>query len=159
MSEYLDNKALRKLQLGRMCPRAASILPQTVATPGTPYYRIYGGKILLTGLIGEMTVGVGGAVNAHWEHDPTTGATAAISAAKAMAAWVAGDILSIDGLLTNVMTPTAHAGAAVMLSLAGKGIILTIGDLGVVTSASQTGNWSWQLFYVPIDDGAYVRAV
>ncbi len=159
MSEYVDNKALRKLRLGKMVPRATALLPQTIATPGMPYFRIYGGKILLTGLVGTIVVGVGGACNAHWEHNPTAGTLALISAAKAIAAWVAGDILSIDGLLTNVMTPTVHASAAVMNSLAGKGILLTAGDLGVVTSTSVAGSWSWQLFYVPIDDGAYVRAV
>jgi len=163
MSEYVDNKGLRKLQLGRLCPRAASVLPQTVATPGTPYFHIYGGLVLMTGLVGEFTVAVGGAVNATWCHNPTVGVDTDICAATALGGVIlAGALMTVSGVATEGMLPLyGHAAqlAGGASGGGGRGVVLQIGDLGVFTSASQTGNWKWYMFYVPIDDGAYVRAV
>jgi len=162
MSDYVDGKALRKLLLGNMVPRAASLLPQTIVSPGTPYYTIYGGKVLVTGLVGEIVVAnVGGACSASWFHAPSgaIGTGALLCAATVITTWVVGDILSLTGLLTAGMSPTAHASSGVMLEVAGKGLLLMPGNLGVITTTGVAGQWEWQLTYIPIDDGAYVRAV
>lgn len=163
MSEYVDNKALRKLQLGRMVPRAASVLPQTVATPGTAYFHVYGGLVLVTGLVGEWTVACGGAVNATWCLNPDAGVDTDICAATALAGAVAaGYIMTVSFVVTEGMLPLAGSAAQLaggVVGGGGKGMVCVPGDLGVFTNASVTGNWEWKLFYVPIDDGAYVRAV
>ena len=162
MSEYVDNKALRKLLLGREVARAASVLPQTVVSPGTPYYTIYGGKVLVTGLVGEIvTANVGGACAVSWFHAPSgaIGTGALLTDATTITTWVVGDILSVSGLLTAVMSPTVHASSGVMLESGGKGILLMPGNLGMISTTSVAGNWKWTLTYIPIDDGAYIRAV
>jgi hypothetical protein len=148
--------------LGRQVNRAASIIPQTVVSPGTPYFSITGGVVLITGLVGVFTADVGGAVNANWFHNATVGTDANICAATALATFDTGDILVVTGLLTDAMLPAAHAssthfGGATALGL--RGFVVTTGALGVITDASQTGNWRWMLWYIPLDDGAIVAAV
>ena len=149
-----------KSTLGIQINRAASVLPQTVVSPGTPYFTIAGGKVLITGLVGEIVVAnVGGAVNANWFHDATVGTDANICAVTALATWVIGDILTITGLLTDAMQPAAHASSGVMMVTGGKGFILTAGNLGVITNASVAGQWTWTLWYIPLDAGATIVAV
>jgi len=149
-----------KSTLGVQIDRAASILPQTVVLPGTPYFTVAGGRVLVTGLVGEIVVAnVGGAVNANWYFAPTVGTGGNICAATALAALVIGNLLSITGLLTDAMLPAAPASLVPMLTVAGKGLIMPAGNLGVITNASVTGQWIWSLWYIPVDAGATVVAV
>ena len=149
--------------LGIKVPRAASILPQTVGTPGTPYYTVAGGYVLVTGLLGIFTVAVGGAVNATWCHNPDDGVDTDLCVATALAGAVAaGYIMSVSGVATAGMLPLAGSIAQLMGGAAGggaPGVALGPGDLGVFTNASTTGNWRWLLWYKPLDVGATVVAV
>ncbi|MBU1173549.1 MAG: hypothetical protein KKD44_28610, partial [Proteobacteria bacterium] len=60
MSDYVDGKALRKLLLGRPLFRAATTLPQTAAFA---IFNIVGGKVLMTSIVGEITVILGAVGN------------------------------------------------------------------------------------------------
>lgn len=150
----------QQIGLGIKVDRAESILPQTVATPGTEYFTVAGGLVLVTGLVGYFTVVAGGAVNATWCHNPTPGTDTDICAATALAGAAQGDIMTVSGIATEGMLPLAGAAAQLMGGIAGscKGIVLPTGALGVFTNASVTGNWRWVLWYIPIDDGATVVA-
>ena len=149
--------------LGIQVNRAASILPQTVGTPGTPYFRVAGGKVLVTGLLGQFTVVVGGAVDATWCHNPTVGVDTDICLATALGGVIlAGALMTVSGIVTEGMLPLYGHAAQLMggaTGAGGKGIALPPGDLGVFTGASVTGNWLWHLWYMPIDVGATVIAV
>lgn len=151
-----------KSTLGVQVDRAASILPQTVGSPGTPYFTVAGGKVLVKGLVGEIVVAnVGGVVSANWFFAPSgaIGTGANLCAATVLTTWVIGDILTLSGLLTDAMLPAVHASSAPMLTVAGQGIVLMPGAMGVITTASFAGQWRWVLWYIPIDAGATVVAV
>ena len=146
--------------LGVQVDRPASVLPQTVVSPGTPYFTVAGGKVLITGLVGEIvTANVGGVVNANWFHNAAVGTDVNICAATALGALVIGDILVVTGLLTDAMLPAAHASSAHFggaTALGVKGFIVTAGALGVITNASVAGEWIWTLWYIPLTAGALV---
>ena len=149
--------------LGVQVDRAASIIPQTVATPGTPYFTVATGYVLVTGLVGIFTVAAGGACNATWCQNPDAGVDTDFCAATALAGAVAaGYIMTVSGIVTETMLPLAGSVAQLMggaSSGGSPGLVFGPGDLGVFTSANITGNWRWTLWYVPIDAGATVVAV
>lgn len=142
------------MRLGMRVDRAAELIPQT-AHP--TYFTIYVGKILMTLLLGEVTVAIGNATNMLFRHDPDTGTTANIAADLAVGAFDAGEIITlpITGLLTDALLPAAHAGSTVVMSPVG--IVMTPGIIECVCDGnSGTGIMKWSLWYVPLDDGAYV---
>lgn len=150
-----------KHSLGVQVDRLVSIIPQTVVTPGTPYFRVAGGLVVVTGLVGYCTVILGGVCNATWCFNPTLGLDTNFCAATAIGALDAGDVISVSGVVTETMLPVHGTVAQLMGGIVGgtKGLVFPAGDLGVFTSASQTGNWQWYLWYIPIDAGATVIAV
>jgi len=142
--------------------RPASILPQSVGTPGTAYFTVVGGYVLITGLLGIFTVAVGGAVNGTWCHNPDDGVDTDLCIATALAGAVAaGYMMSVSGVVTEGMLPLAGSIAQLMGGAVGggaPGVALGPGDLGVFTNANETGNWRWILWYKAIDQGATVVA-
>jgi hypothetical protein len=119
----------------------------------TPYFRIVGGNIALTGLIGEITTAPGGACNATWVFRPTTGTPTNICALLALAACVAGDILTIDGVAANAML-ASNVPCAPMFG-GPQANVLGIGDMELLLSTN-VGQSRWWIWYIPVDAGAYV---
>ena len=149
MSEYLDGKALRKLNLGRRVDRALS----THIAATTPYFNIVGGRVLLTGLVGLVTT-ASGANACQWVANPTTGtATQVLCAALDINPALVGDSLVITGIVANAMT---YGGAGGLGAIAAP-VLLLVGALSFIAAAAD-GATSWSLTYIPWDDGAYVTA-
>ncbi len=150
MANYDEGIALRKLMMGIKVDRAAS----THIAATTPYFTIAGGRVLLTGLVGAVTV-ASGANACSWVANPTTGtATQVVCAALDINPAVVGDSLTITGKVADPMTYGSAAGLPMMDV---KGVVLNAGTLDFI-AAGADGATSWVLFYVPIDDGAYVEA-
>ena len=151
MSEFLAGKSLRKLLFGIKVERPTATLPQTAAAP---IFNILGGRVAITGIVGEVTTLLGAVGNMNLESNPTTGTTAALCAVVAAGAFEAGTLLSIDGTIATAMLGVNAGGTAIQ----SKPVVLPVGTLDLRLSASSTGSVKWTLFYVPIDDGAYVTA-
>jgi len=150
MANLLEGKALRQLILGKKVERAAA----THIAATTPYFNVLTGRVLVTGLIGTVTV-ASGANACSWVANPTTGtATQVMCAALDINPALVGDSLTIDGQVASAMTYGAAAGLPMM---AVKGIVCNIGTIDFIAAAAD-GATSWTLFYIPIDDGAYVTA-
>jgi len=159
MSEYLDGKALRKLYFGRKVDRAAEIITTTIS-PGAPMFDVTG-LCLVTGLLGVCTTTHGGVANTmsfEFNPDLAAGANSAITGTTDLGtASVVGDVAVVVG--APATGPLGgHVSVNVLGSTSGKGIVLNDGVIGLVATATN-GGWRWLLFYVPLDDGAYVRAV
>jgi len=154
---YLDGVQLRKLMLGISVPRAAQNIAIT-ATPGLPMYTITGGLVLVTGLLGVCTTTHGGVANTmSFEFNPTaaTGATSAITATTDLGtASVVGDVAVVVGA-PGTGPLGGHVELNVLGLTAGKGIVMNAGVIGLVATAAN-GAWRWRIFYMPIDDGAYI---
>jgi hypothetical protein len=117
-------------------------------------FYVAGGAVLMTGLLGKITV-ASGANACVWTHVPTTGTTQPIAASLDINPALVGDYLTITGLATDAMTYNASAAGMPMMNY--KGVVLPIGTL-TLTSAANDGAASFSIWYVPLEDGAYVTS-
>ena len=154
MSDYLDGKAFRKLQLGRKVDRATATLPQGTSAA---IFNIAGGRVLVTTILGEVTVAIGGANATKLVGNPTvaTAGDTDLCATADIDTCDVGDLLAITGTPGDALL-VAHKGAVQTMLV--KGVVLQTGTLDLDCAGSVTGSVKWTLFYVPIDDGAYVAA-
>jgi len=119
------------------------------------------GLCLVTGLLGVCTTTHGGVANTmsfEFNPDAATGANSAITATTDLGtASVVGDVCVVVG--APATGPLGgHVAVNVLGSTSGKGIVMNDGVIGLVATATN-GGWRWVIFYVPIDDGAYIDAV
>jgi hypothetical protein len=144
--------AYLELQRGQATDRAAAALPQT-ATGGI--FTVAGGRVLLLGLLGEITVIFGGtASNLNLVHTPTVGVVGALCAVAATASLVVGTLFGITGVPADALSIlTAYA------PLADRHQVLPAGVIGLQASGSNTGSAKWRCFWLPVDVGATVTAV
>ena len=147
------NKSTRQrvadINLGIRVDRATATLPQTTAAA---IFNVLVGRVAMTAILGEVTTVLGLVGNMSIEANPTTGTTAALCAVVAAGAFEAGTLLSIDGTKATAMLGV-NAGGTAMQS---KPVALPVGTLDLRLSLSSTGSVKWSLWYVPIDEGAYV---
>jgi len=151
MSEFLAGKSVRKLLFGIKVERAAATLPQTAAAP---IFNVLGGRVAMIGIVGEVTVILGAVGNMSLEANPTVGTLAGLCAVVAAGGFEAGTLLSIDGTIATAMLGVSAGGTAIQ----SKPVVLPVGTLDLRLAASSTGEVRWTIFYVPIDDGAYITA-
>jgi len=147
------NKSTRQrvadINLGIRVDRATATLPQTTAAA---IFNVLVGRVAMTAILGEVTTVLGLVGNMSIEANPTTGTTAALCAVVAAGAFEEGTLLSIDGTKATAMLGV-NAGGTAMQS---KPVALPVGTLDLRLSLSSTGSVKWSLWYVPIDEGAYV---
>jgi len=157
MSDYNEGKAIRKLLMGIQVSRPAENI-STTATPGDPMFDVVG-LCLVTGLLGVCTTTHGGVANTmsfEFNPDAGTGADSAITATTDIGtASVVGDVAVVVGA-SGTGPLGGHVAVNVLGSTSGKGIVLNDGVIGLVSTATN-GAWRWVIFYVPIDDGAYIE--
>lgn len=141
---------LKSFVLGQQVSKSAAVLP---ATTTQNIFTIAGGRVLVTALVGEVTtICSATATNLKCTSVPTTGTAADVAANLAVANLEAGTILVVEGDATAIIGVSAGFAPA----LNALPFILPIGTLRIETSATNTGATKWDLFYVPLDDGAYV---
>lgn len=135
--------------------RATAALPQTTASA---LFTITGGRILLTGIIGEVTTVIQTqADNTKLTFDPTdAGATQDLCAVLDITADAVGTMYSITG------TPaTALQDGLNFLSSnkqLAQPLVLKPGSILLDCAASNTGSVKWTAFWVPIDPAARLAA-
>ena len=150
MSTYIEGKALRKLQSGAKVERATANM-----TTGLALFNILGGRVQLNLIVGEVTTVIGtGASAAKLTADPTTGGTTDLCGTFDVNAAEAGTLFTIEGLAASAM----QAGKSGSVPAQNCPVILAVGQILWVMAAALAGEIKWTLFYIPIDDGAYVTA-
>ena len=147
-----DAKALRATRLGIPVERATAALPQTTQSA---LFTVTGGRVLLTAIIGEVTTVIQTqANNTKIVSNPTTGTDVDLCGVLSISADEVGTLYGITGTFSDAMVG-ANAGATV---LPDRPVVVPIGTIDLSTAATNTGSVKWALFYLPIDDGAYVTA-
>ena len=138
---------------GRLVARATV----TLAGATTDIFNVTGGRILLTNIVGSITVIVGGAANVYLQADPTvaTSATAPLCASLDINGYDVGDLLGITGIPTDAMVPPVAGGAIVAPTMK---MIIQTGAIEFVCDAAPGGAVLWTVWYKPLDDGASVVA-
>lgn len=120
---------------------------------------VRGGKILLTSLIGQVTVEITnvGVDNMTLQHTPTTGAATAVDLCLLLD--IGGDIVDTIYIITGAVgaAVTDDAGVGVWMgSMQTNLLILQPGTIAVACTSDETGSIKWLLHYIAVDTNAYV---
>lgn len=149
MASGIPAQQTRKLIYGIRVERATGALAQT---GNLTLFTVTGGRVILTGLVGEVTTAIQAQANAvKLTSVSTTG-----SIATDMCATV-----DVNGAAVgNLFGLTAPGTAATLGSIAGQPneTIMQPGIIRMNAAASNTGNMKWTVTYVPFDDGATLVA-
>ena len=110
------------------------------------------GRILLVGLIGEVTTVIQTqANNTKLTFNPTaTGASTDICANLNITGDAVGTLYSITGTIADAMQD------GMLMTTDMTNLILSEGTIDLTCAASNTGNVKWDMFYIPLDTGATV---
>ena len=147
-----DGMALRKLMLGQKVERATSNM-----TTGLELFTVSEGNCLVTLMMGEVTTLIGSeSVDFDIVADPTTGTSTDIAATLAVDADEAGTLYCVNGVAATALVAGSSGSVAGPLQpfiVAPGAIEITVTDDG-----AHTGSVAWTLFYIPLEDGAYITA-
>lgn len=152
MTVMIQGSQLRALLAGVRVDRATATLPQTTAGA---LFNITGGRVLVTGIVGEVTTAIQNqANNTKLVANPTTGTSVDLCAALNVAADEVGCLYGITGLFSDALVGS-NAGATVWPR---NPVVVPVGSIDLDCAASNTGSVKWSVTYIPLDDGAAVAA-
>ncbi len=139
---------------------AARTIP---ATTTDQIFRVKGGRVLVKALVGEVTTVIQTqADNMKVSAKKLDNASAAVGTAVDVAANVDITAREVGGLYFVEGDGTAgvlsNAGAAYVGANSGQWICAQ-GEIYLTTSATNTGAMKWDIWYMPLDEGAYVESV
>lgn len=136
----------------RRSERATDTLPQGAAEA---LFTITGGRIIVVGIVGEVTTAIeNSANNTKLVNNPTTGTSQDICAVLDIANDEVGTLYGITGVLSDAMVGAGQALRAQLVPL----ILNGPGTIDLDCAGSITGSVKWSLFYRPLDRGAHVTA-
>lgn len=152
MSVIIQSDQLRTVVVGTKVDRATANIPQTAT--GT-LFTVSGGRILVTSILGEVTTAIQAQANAiKLRATPTTGSVNDLSGTVDINGAAVGSLLGATGLAADALVLSTGGGVSNLRNP----IIVAIGNIGLNTAASSTGQIKWSLTYVPYDNGATVVA-
>ncbi len=152
MSALIPGSAYRSMLLGQRVSRATALLPQT-ATGNI--FAVSGGRVLITGFVGQVDVVLSGTTNTL----KVTASGTDLCTAGTITSLAAGSQLMLPAAVGSALTVVNSAAGAVYMPVDSTSLLVTAGSITVTTTGSQaTGTVSWALTYVPWDDGASVTA-
>uniref|UniRef100_A0A6H1Z7M6 Uncharacterized protein n=1 Tax=viral metagenome TaxID=1070528 RepID=A0A6H1Z7M6_9ZZZZ len=120
---------------------------------------VVGGDVLITQIIGRLTVIVNALDNVFLQFTPdlATAGVTALCAAININGFNVGATVTITGVPGNALLPAVSAGAVPGMTTP---LILPAGGVESVGSAAPgTGTMLWSLWYIPLNDAAYVVGV
>lgn len=151
MASGISGRAQLRNQYGPRIDRAAGNLAQT----GTlNLFQVTGGRVLVTTITGIVTTIIQAQANAV----KLQAANGAATIVTDLCATVETNGLIVGTLfgLTGTVATGALVGQAVVQN---NEIIINTGFIRMNAAASNTGQMTWALTYIPLDDGAAVIAV
>lgn len=135
--------------LGIRVARATANLPQTGAGA---LFTISGGRVLMMGIVGEVTTVIETQGNAtKLTANPTTGPSADICGTLNITGDTVGTLYGVTGTFGDALVGAGAAGV-----FCSTPVVLDIGDLDLDCAASNSGQVSWVIYYIVLEDGATV---
>jgi hypothetical protein len=148
MSQLDPLKAYTAMKLGQRVDRDTANL-----TTGLNLFTVTGGRVLVTQILGEVTTIIETkTVNLKLTADPTTGTTNDLCANLDMTASEVGSLLSITGTVGDPLIKGSSGAVKGQLAP----VVVAVGAIEATVGDTHTGSIKWSLWYVPLDDGAYV---
>lgn len=151
-------QSIADINQGIRVDRATATLPQGAADD---LFTVAGGRVLVLGLLGEVTTIIGGANATHLEFSPDAATLADNDLCDSATALdingdVVGTLYTITGTATDDLVDSGTTGW-VVYTLASP-LFMTEGSVELHCAGSVTGAVKWSIWYVPLDDGAYIEA-
>lgn len=138
-------------QWGIHVAKTAATVPQSTTQD---IFTVSGGYVLVRALVGQVTteIGAGTTPDLQVQHDPTTGTTIDVATDVQIGSDEVGTLYYVEGDGTALVPiSSGYAQAA-----AGQGFILPPGVIQIATTESTTGATKWDIWYLPLEDGAAV---
>jgi hypothetical protein len=137
--------------LGMRVDKAANTSPLASAD----LFTIKGGRVLMTLLVGEVTSQIQAqATTIQFASNPDVGAGINITGNTTdLTGAAAGVQLGITGTAAGQVLK-----AQALAPMQAQPVVLSAGKLSVVYGAGSTGAIKYSIWYIPLDDGAYVEA-
>jgi hypothetical protein len=153
MSVIIQGDQTRAITQGILVSKTTAALPQT--TDGA-LFTVSGGRVLLLGLVGEVTTVIQTqANNTKVKFNPTaTGADQDLCAVLDISADPVGELYTISGTVGDAMRSDLLVGNPLLANA----LVLSEGSIELDCAASNTGSVAWDVIYVPLDNGASVAA-
>ncbi len=136
--------------------RASAVWPQTA---DQTLFTISGGRVLVTRFEGVFTIAASGtANNLSINSVPTVGTATVVASTLACASFEIGAILVVEGDATALIGTSTGSGLGPALNA--LPFSLPTGNITCTCSGNNTtGSIKWDIFYVPLDEGAAIVAV
>jgi hypothetical protein len=148
--------SIADINQGLRVDRATANLPQTGQYD---LFTVGGGRVLLLGLIGEVTTVIetqANNTNLEFNPDAATLADSDLCAVLDITGDVVGTLYSITGTAANAMVDSGTTGFLAYTLASPR--FMTPGKIELHCAASNTGQVKWSVWYIPVDDGAYIEA-
>ena len=142
-------------------PRATQNIHNVgVASSTYQIYTVVGGRVRIPHFIGTVTTIIQTQTcNLSVNFDATVGAAVVLASTLDITARDEGVTFDIHGLGSAVVASgTTTIGGFVLASTAARAMVLDAGAVNMILSADNTGSIKWDLWYEPLDQGAYVTA-
>ena len=140
------------IALGFHVARSTAALPQS--TTGN-LFTVSGGRVLVTMLFGQVTTAIQATDPvAKITSTPTTGSAVDIASTVDLSSLEIGGLIIAEGDTTALIKVNGGGGGPANF----MPWICPAGTIDLITSASKTGNVKWDLWYLPLDEGAAVAA-
>lgn len=144
--------AAQPRSVGQRVIRATANLPQGVAAA---IFTVAGGRVLVTQIVGEVTTIIQVVANAtKLTANPTTGTSVDLCATLDITGDEEGALYGISGTFADALFGV-NAGA---LEGQDKPAVVPIGTIDLDCAGSATGQVQWDIWYIPLDDGATIVA-
>ena len=147
---------LGDMELGIRVDRATATLPQTGQYD---LFTIAGGAVKVLGILGEVTTVIQTqANNTNLEFNPAaaTLADSDLCAVLDISADPVGCLYTIDGTAGNAMVDSGTTGF--LIHTLAQPLYMSEGAIELHCAASNTGSVKWTIWYVPLEEGAYIEA-
>lgn len=145
--------AITMTSLGFHVAKATATLP---ASTTQHLFVITGGRVLVNLLVGEVTTIIQSSDPvAKVTSTPTTGSAVDVASTVDISSLEAGGLLMVEGDGTALVK--GNAGAA-FFAAGQHQFVAPIGYLDLITGATKSGATKWDLWYVPLDEGAAVAS-
>lgn len=149
-----SRRAIAEAVLGIRVDRAAG---DCCGAANVPIFNIVGGRVMIRQLLGENTVAIAaGANNFKLQSNPTaTGTTTDLCANLDIDADPIGTLYSVSGAPATALVRGENGNVQ---GMSVTGVVVPAGTIECASAGNVAGETKWSLWYVPLDDGAYVTA-
>jgi hypothetical protein len=149
-----SQRAIAWLLTGIKVSKASTAYTSTIAQT---LFTLAGGRVLVMRFMAVVTtIHAGSTQNIKTQTAPTAGTAVALSSDVDTNGLEAGGTLYVEG--DGTATVKANGGVVLSSATGSGGFIVSPGTITFTPSATQTGATLWDIWYLPLDDGASIVA-